>query len=162
MGYLQKVSKKKENEPKTQPVSTRLTENEFKMFYKLCEDTGYSISEALRVLVKKEINEEEDVLFSSRIQKNTDRIQMSTTVYNPSTNVNIPSTTVYKKPIRTGAARFTTGEWNVDNFLPCPLCNTWVSAANFSRHAKGHEMTSQEIFEKYKEKADKMVQERSI
>jgi hypothetical protein len=164
MGYLQKNSKKKESEPKTQPVSTRLTENEFKLFYKLCEETGYSISEALRLLIKKEINEEENVL---RIQKNTDRIQPSTivnepytTVDKPYTNVNEPYTTVDKKPLRTGSVRFTTSKWNVDNLLPCPLCYTWVSAANYSRHAKGHDLTTQEVFTKYKDEADKMVHDR--
>jgi hypothetical protein len=91
---------------------------------------------------------------------NTDVNVLHTDVNNLKTAVNKPYTNVNKKPVRSGAARFTTGDWNVDNFLPCPVCNTWINAPNFARHAKRHEMTSREIFEKHKEKADKMVQEK--
>ena len=171
MGYLRKLSRKREQEPKTQPVSTRLTDHEFQEFSKLCSETGYSISEAMRILIQQEIKTSDDQLYTNRIHENTESKQIntenklvntyssstSTIVSKPSTIVSKPSTTV-NGTIRTGTAqRFTTTEWNVDDYLPCPICEGWVSSSNFSRHAKGHGVTTQEIFTKHKAKADEMV-----
>jgi antitoxin component of RelBE/YafQ-DinJ toxin-antitoxin module len=164
MGYLRELSRKREQEPKTQPVSTRLTDHEFQEFSKLCSETGYSISEALRILIQQEIKTSDDQLYTNRIHENTESKQINTesklvNTYSSSTStiVSKPSTTV-NRTIRTGTAqRFTTTEWNVDDYLPCPICGGWVSSSNFSRHAKGHGVTTQEIFTKHKAKADEMV-----
>lgn len=155
MSVLKKLSRKKEDEPKVQPVSTRLTEKEYNRFADLCEKTGYSISEAVRLLIQKEIESDDD----ERIHRNTERIQDADERIpkeaTPSASV-IKRYTPVNHSIRSG--RFTTTEWLVEDKLPCPLCLSWVSASNFSRHAKQHGMTTKEIFTIYKDKADAMVE----
>lgn len=167
MGHLKKLSRKREQEPKTQPVSTRLTDHEFQEFSRLCEETGYSISEALRILVQQEIKTDDDQMYTKSMQINTYSKQINTES-KPENTYSISTSTIESRPstkvnrtIRTATAhRFTTTDWNVDGYLPCPVCGGWVSSSNFSRHANGHDMTTQEIFTKHKAKADEMVKQR--
>jgi hypothetical protein len=154
MSLLRKKSKKVEKDPRIQSISTRLTKQEYDEFLKLCEDTGYSVSEGLRLLIQQEIKTKDDEVYTKRLQTsterlqmNTERLQMNTQRKQTFTNVNIGS-------------RFTTNEWKIGNELPCPICEQWMSAANFSRHAKSHELTTKEIFTKHAEKATQLYKER--
>lgn len=164
MSILKKMSKKREDEPKNHPVSTRLTDTEFQLFYKLCEETGYSISEAMRVLIQQELKPYDDEPYTPVLKTNTESKQENTTSIQNHTLSHTPSTPVVKRSAtvnkRVRPNRFVTTDWMVEDKLPCPLCNGWVSASNFSRHAKQHDMTTQEIFEKHKDKADEMVKQR--
>lgn len=67
-----------------------------------------------------------------------------------------------KKPRKiSSGGRFLTTEWKVNDQLPCPLCNEWLSASNFKRHAETtHNLTTEEVFTQYKEQADQMVAEK--
>ncbi len=159
MSILKKYSKQNENNSRSQPISSRLSEEEYKAFYDLCEQTGYSISEAVRLLIQEELSSIDARINTESIHTNTDSKQQSTLRIHSSSNVNNSSTNV-NKGIRRGAIgnRFTTNPWNVDNRLPCGACGGWISKANFSRHAKNdHGMTTQEIFTKFKDQADEMV-----
>ena len=56
--------------------------------------------------------------------------------------------------------RFVTIQWQVDAQLPRPYCGQWLAATNFSRHAKRHLTTTQDIFtnEKFRKKIKEMIQ----
>ena len=167
MSLLKKMSRKTAKEKQNKPVSTRLTDSEFEAFSKLCDDTGYSVSEALRLLIQQEIEGVDHQYNTKSLQKYSEINEVSTTRETLSPIVKTPiqpsiksTTTVNEDKKKIPSGRFSTTEWKVDNFLPCPICNTWTSAPNFARHAKEHDMTTQEIFTKHKEKADQMVKER--
>ncbi|MGE7219656.1 hypothetical protein ACQKJC_24780 [Priestia koreensis] len=152
MSYLRQLSSSSNDKAKTEPVTTRLTKGEFEAFTTLCNETGFSVAEALRLLIQKELSDTSDTVY-----KNDDKMLQN--VYEIDDK---PQQNVYKR-IRTGnsSSRFTTNKWKMNNELPCPICESWISAANFSRHAKQHEMTTAEIFTIHKEKADEMLHERS-
>lgn len=59
--------------------------------------------------------------------------------------------------------QFVTSPWKIKGQLPCPLCNTWLRASNFARHAKNtHEgETTESMFTKFKLEADAMVKIRN-
>jgi hypothetical protein len=174
MSLLKKMSRKTTKEKQNKPVSTRLTDSEFDAFTKLCDDTGYSISEALRLLIQQEIKGVDDQSdtkslqkYSKSIESSTNNIESSTikdesspVVKTPNQPSVQPSTTVNKHKKKPSSGRFSTTKWKIDNFLPCPICNTWVSASNFSRHAKEHNSTTEEVFTKHKDKADQMAKEK--
>ncbi len=46
------------------------------------------------------------------------------------------------------------------NELPCPICDNWYSKTNFSRHAKNHNITTQELLEGNKKRVLQMIDER--
>ncbi|MGG1483531.1 ribbon-helix-helix domain-containing protein [Peribacillus castrilensis] len=167
MGILTKLSKKKGKEPRNQPISSRLTESEYKAFEELCIETGYSMSEALRLLVQQEIKGNDEDTFTERIQNYSESKQVDAESkptepirtpipYKPSTNV------VNRKRVATTTGRWTANEWKVNDELPCTICDSWVSASNFSRHLKKlHDnVSTQEFFTKYADRANEMVKER--
>lgn len=80
--------------------------------------------------------------------------QVNTNVVTPKTNVDKP-----KQTTKGNTERFTTKPWQVDGELPCPLCEQWFSASNFSRHAKQHGTNAHAIFtnEKHQKKIDEMT-----
>ncbi|MBT2718313.1 hypothetical protein [Bacillus sp. ISL-57] len=166
MGLLKKMSKKTEKESRNQPIATRLTESEHTAFVNLCEETGYSVAEALRLLVQQEIKGEDDEMFTKRIQTFTERKQFESeskqiepthTQLPPKTNTTVDN----RKRIATATGRWTANEWKVNDELPCTICDAWVSASNFSRHLKKHgEITTQEFFTEHADKANEMVEQR--
>lgn len=167
MGYLKKMSKKSEKESRNQPIATRLTESEHTAFVKLCEETGYSVAEALRLLVQQEIKGEDDDMFTKRIQSFAERKQIETEskpIESIRTQLPSKTNTVVdnRKRIATATGRFTTNEWKVNDELPCTICDSWVSASNFSRHLKKTHgnVTTQEFFTKHVVRANEMVKER--
>ena len=115
---------------------------------------------ALRILVQQEIKTDDDQMYTKSMQINTESKPENTYSISTSTIESKPSTKV-NRTIRTGTSYcFTTTDWNVDGYLPCPVCGGWVSSSNFSRHANGHDMTTQEIFTKHKVKVYEMVKQR--
>jgi len=153
-------------ETKSATVTSRLTPTEYRKFEDICKTTGYSVAEAIRLLVLNEINPEYKAPrpavpapkpVTSTVERkvdetvNTERIQKESHVHTP----------VYDYIPTTSHAKFTTEKWKVDGFLPCPICNEWASASNFSRHAKTtHGTTTREIFAKWEDKANRMVEAR--
>ncbi|UWE05314.1 hypothetical protein [Laceyella sacchari] len=63
-----------------------------------------------------------------------------------------------------GGRRFDTKRWQVSGETACPLCNSWHSSSNFSRHLKRHHggISSEEVFSNpdHAAIADKMVEQR--
>jgi antitoxin component of RelBE/YafQ-DinJ toxin-antitoxin module len=158
MSYLKQFARNKRTKGKTEILTARLPADLYKNFKSYCDELGLSISEAVNLLIDKEISG----LNTKRIQKesfeNTREEVASTSEVIPYAELKPLESKPNTKRVQTG--RFITNEWNVDGDLPCPICETWFSKSNFSRHAKGHEMSTEEIFTTHKEKADRMVKER--
>lgn len=156
MSYLDKFARNKNRKGKTEVLTARIPEDLYNDFRNRCKELGLSISEAVYLLVKQEME-------LSHRKPNT---KANTNVYvsddnnkqNVYINNDINKHDVYIKnddeskatTKRTGIAntgkRFTTKQWTHNDKLPCPLCNQWVSAANFSRHAKQHGSNTLAIF----------------
>lgn len=158
MGLLKKLSRKSDKEVKNKAVSTRVTEKEFEAFSDLCDSTGFTMSEALRLLILQEINELDLQVKTKDIQTFTESKPSSSQSKQLSSNDKQKLLTVNNRKQISNSNRFTTKKWVVNDRLPCPICNAWLSASNFSRHAKEHNMTSQAIFTEHGDKADQMVE----
>lgn len=153
MGYLKKNKKMYSSENRDKTVATRLSAREFEDFLSLCEETGYSVAEAMRGLI---LNELRDDVFRKKHEETNVNI-MYTNEDEEETERNIP------RAVRNPKTKFSTTKWNVDGRLPCPICEEWSSASNFARHAKvTHEMTTKELFQTYGEKADEMLEEETM
>jgi hypothetical protein len=163
------------------PVSTRLSKSEYEKFEQLCENTGYKMSEALRMLIVNELNTSgkqnvydtkrlqyvNDTFVDKSIQNDTNGKQsVNESIQNENKSIQdddgkvIVGDQVFEKKKTTSGrkGRFSLNRWKVDNRVPCPICEEWVSAANFSRHAKDiHKSNTKAIFDNLEEKADELV-----
>ncbi|MBT2734107.1 hypothetical protein [Bacillus sp. ISL-7] len=149
MGYLEQFAKNSRAKEKTEVLTARIPESLYRDFKDYCDDLGLSISEAVYLLVKremtgfeKETQDDESVLYTNENNSNDDEYKKNHFVVETTTNVVKPTT----KKISTTTERFTTKQWQVNGELPCPKCGEWVSASNFSRHAKQHGSNTYSIF----------------
>lgn len=157
MGLLEK-NKKEKKENKNVVLPTRLTQDEYDKFSELCQSTGHTMSEAVRMLIQNELNPSKPAPQKQQVE----RVEV------PTYDVPLPPVETVSKPKPRSYTpssgellRFTTEKWKIGNFLPCPICMEWASASNFSRHAKTtHNMTTKELFNTHQETADQMVKER--
>lgn len=140
----------------TRRYNTRLSEDHAVQFEKLCRECNFTPSEAIRLLIVEELKRvrDEGEMMSREMrtygdEEATESIQKKAYVSRP-------------KRIST-VGRFNTKPWQVDGYTACPVCQTWYSSKNFSRHAKEHGMTTQEIFqdEERRKIADEMVLEKN-
>src|SRR5690606_28875442 len=118
-------------------VTLRLSQKEYEAFKSYCDSLNISMSEAIAKLIQAELSQINEL---------------------------VGDITPVKKPYRkrpTTAKAFTSA-LKVDGELPCPLCASWYSYKNFSRHARSaHGTTTQDLLSKYREKALVMVRERT-
>lgn len=163
MKYLKQFARKR-NREETEVLTARLPKSLYKDFKRYCDELGLSISEAVFLLVEREMKEappqqeppKETNGNLKHLHKNNDNriddvVTTNTIEYKP------------KTPKRQGTTtRFTTKKWVIEGELPCPICRQWVSASNFSRHAKQHNTITKDIFtdESYLEIVDEMIQDR--
>ena len=172
MSYLKQFARKPGKGVKTETITSRVPTEIYDQFKRHCDNLGLSLSEAVYLLVKRETE-----LISKGIQENTYEKQ---TVSIPSKNEdvlelsfddkainskndmisNLKTTDTNKKSSSKAAPRSLKKQFELDGKVPCPICNTWQSSANFSRHAKSHNKTTEEIFEQHTEKAREMYQTR--
>lgn len=166
MGYLEQFAKNSRAKEKTEVLTARVPESLYRDFKDYCDDLGLSISEAVYFLVKremtgfeKEIQDDESPMYTNKYKMNDDEYNKNHFVVETTTNVVKPTT----KRISATTERFTTKQWQVNGELPCPKCEEWVSASNFSRHAKNHGSNTHSIFtnETYLIKVNEMIQERT-
>lgn len=166
MGYLEQFAKNRRSTEKTEVLTARIPESLYKDFKDYCDDLGLSISQAVYLLVQREMTgieaetqDDESPLYTNVYKTNDDDYKKNHSVVDSTTNV-VKQTT---KRISTNTARFTTKKWQVNGELPCPKCGEWVSASNFSRHAKQHGSNTHSIFtnETYLIKVNEMIQERT-
>lgn len=157
MGYLEQFAKNRRRREKTEVLTARLPESLYEDFKGYCDELGLSISEAVCLLVEHEIQ---------GIQGASEELA-TTYEYKTNDEVVIPNTKEVKKPakrINTNSNRFVTKQWQVDGQLPCPYCSQWIAVTNFSRHAKRHATTTEDIFsnDKFTVKIDSMIAARKI
>lgn len=169
--YLKQFARKQRIKENTRVLTARLPENLYGQFKMYCDDLGLSISEAICLLVEREVaslQSESEVSATIENKMNDDVVELNTDEYNKTAKMNTnkytKNTNVVDKNTSTSKAntkRFTVKQFEVNGELPCPICGEWKAASNFSRHAKGHESTTEEIFtnEKYKEKLKAMMEE---
>lgn len=168
--YLKQFARNRRIKENTTVLTARLPESLYGAFKVYCDDLGLSISEAICLLVEREVvslQSESETAVAIEYQTNDEVIKMNTNEYKKMVTANTDkhkvNTTVIKNNTKTNKSntnRFTTKQFEINGELPCPICGEWKTASNFSRHAKGHESTTEEIFtnEKYKEKVKAMIE----
>lgn len=156
-------------------VTGRIPADIHEKFLEICEASGFTVSEAVRALVINEVSPKRN----TTPQSSRPRVEPpKQSAYTPPVPSRVESTPVSSQPetavkptpapampekkfnpvTNIPMGRFNTNRWKHNNMLPCPICVEWVSASNFSRHAKvTHDLTTKEIFTQYADKADGMI-----
>lgn len=151
MGRLDKYARQSKQKEPSKVLPIRLPESTYIEFRQRCEELGLSMSEAGYLLIKEEIN---DGIYYTTYTK---EVAATTEPLNPLIQKEHHSTT---KKAYLPSTRWTSTPYEVNNELPCPLCNQWYSKANFSRHAKHHQLTTREILESHEDIVEQMIQSR--
>lgn len=171
MSYLKKFARRP-GKGKTETITSRVPTELHKEFSEHCDRLGLSLSEAVYLLIKQEMTENEG------IQKNTKEIHNESVVgkniHNQQADlvddeapereeiyddVYIKNTKVNKRKTAKPAPRSLKKQFELDGKVPCPICNNWQSSSNFSRHTKiYHDKTTEEVFEEHKVKATEMYE----
>jgi antitoxin component of RelBE/YafQ-DinJ toxin-antitoxin module len=165
MGYLEQFARNRRGKEKTEVLTARLPESLYGDFKDHCEELGLSISEAVFLLVEREMKgiskEKTSEAKTPQPVLNTNDDKKNDDVVIKNTQMNTKAVNEVSATKEANANRFTTKQWEVDGKLPCPKCGQWFSSSNFSRHAKSHGTTTQEIFtnERYLDKAAEMIKE---
>lgn len=174
MRYLEKFARKR-NKEATEVLTARLPESLYHEFKTYCDSLGLSISEAVSLLVEREVRGEtpeqqthNEHITHTSLHTNADK--KNDVVVIPNTNdikkndvVVTSNTNEYTPKQKSSNSGFVTTPWKINEKLPCPICRSWISATNFSRHAKEkHQTITKEIFtdESYLAIANEMVQDK--
>ncbi|HDR4595094.1 hypothetical protein VSK70_26660 [Bacillus sp. WOD8 KX774193] len=162
MGYLEQFARNKRRKEKSEVLTARLPHSLYEDFKTYCDELGLSISEAVCLLVEREMtgsdNAFDEVATTKEYIKNTNSSDDEVKTNTKSTTNVVKKNT---KENNSNTKRFTVKQWVVNDKLPCPICGEWKTAGNFLRHAKTHGMTTEQIFtnEGYREKIELMVAE---
>lgn len=165
MGYLEQFARNKRRKEKTEVLTARLPKSLYEDFKRYCDELGLSISEAVCLLVEREVTGIESnteiattIEIHDEYKVNDDKDIKSTNVYKENTNIVKKNANSFNS----NTNRFTTKPWQVNGLLPCPICEEWRASGNFSRHVKQHGKTTEELFthEEYKEKIQAMIEEK--
>jgi hypothetical protein len=156
MGYLELFSRNQRRKEKTEVLTARLPKNLYNEFKTYCDELGLSMSEAVHLLVEREmkgiVSVSDEVVTTKEYKVNDDVVEANTDVYKMNTRQNKPNT-----------KRFTTKQWKINGQLPCPICVEWKASENFSRHAKMHGMTTKQIFKnvEYEDQIKAMIEDKN-
>jgi antitoxin component of RelBE/YafQ-DinJ toxin-antitoxin module len=159
MTYLEQFARNHRKKEKTEVLTARLPESLYSEFKEYCNELGLSISEAVCLLVEREMLGNDSVSKELAI---TDEYKMNQNQNHDVVDMNTKVVKNNSRRSNSNSNRFTTIQWQVEGQLPCPYCKQWLKASNFSRHAKQHATTTEDLFknEKYSEKIDAMIQAR--
>lgn len=156
LGKLDKYARQSKTKEPSKVLPIRLPESIYEQFRQLCDELGLSMSEAGFLLIREEL---EDSLYdktTNEVAVTTERIQKPIHLEStPYTRNNTSKSSSF-------STRWTSVEYEIENELPCPLCHHWYSKANFSRHAKNHNITTKELLESNKEIVYTMINERKL
>lgn len=172
VGYLEQFARNKRSKEKSEVLTARLPHSLYNDFKTYCDELGLSISEAVCLLVEREVSSVKPLEntamneISTTLERNVNtssNTDNSEVVVKPNTKVNTVKKTSTTKPTTNESKRFTTNPWKVNDKLPCPICEKWYAATNFSRHAKDHGTTTEQLLtdEQYKDKVNSMVAEQT-
>ncbi|MGN2275063.1 hypothetical protein [Priestia megaterium] len=154
MGRLDKYARQSKRKEPSKVLPIRLPQSIYNRFRQRCEDLGLSMSEAGYLLIKEEVEDALYTVYTNEVAVTTEPLQT------PIQKEARPTTEVITRKPSLPSTRWTSTPYEVENELPCPLCNQWYSKANFSRHAKHHNSTTREILESYQEIINQMIQRR--
>lgn len=158
MGYLKQFARKKK-ETREKVITGRLSSDVYDQFKRYCNGLGLTMSEALALLVEREIHKDGKGIHDEdkRIRNEDKRIR----------NEDMPD-----KKVKTGGhktkqsirKRFTTKEFVVNGRLPCPICETWPERqANIARHMREvHNSTTQKVYTAHMDKVREMFKARAF
>lgn len=162
MGYLEQFSRNRRRKEKTEVLTARLPKSLYSEFKLHCDELGLSISEAVYLLVEREMKGIESVsdelATSTEYKVNHEAVEANTHV----DKMNDDVVAVNTRKTKSNPKRFTTKQWKINGQLPCPVCGEWKASENFSRHAKMHGMTTEQIFksEEYEDQIKAMIEEK--
>lgn len=154
MGRLDKYARQFKRKEPTKVLPIRMPESIYNQFRERCEDLGLSMSEAGYLLIKEEIESDVYTSYTNEVAVTTNSLQT------PIQKEDAPTTKVVGQKTSLPSTRWTAASYEIENELPCPLCNQWYSKANFSRHAKNHNFTTREILESHQEIINQMIEHR--
>ncbi|MGF9893276.1 hypothetical protein ABEX78_32100 [Priestia megaterium] len=154
MGRLDKYARQFKRKEPTKVLPIRMPESIYNQFRERCEDLGLSMSEAGYLLIKEEIESDVYTSYTNEVAVTTNSLQT------PIQTEDAPTTKVVGRKTSLPSTRWTSASYEIENELPCPLCNQWYSKANFSRHVKNHNFTTREILESHQEIINQMIEHR--
>lgn len=154
MGKLDKYARQSKRKEPSKVLPIRLPESIYTQFQQRCEELGLSMSEAGYLLIKEEMEDALYNTYANEVAANIEPLQI------PIQKVDSSTTKVVTRKPFVPSTRWTSTPYEVENELPCPLCDQWYSKANFSRHAKQHHFTTREMLESYEEIVHQMIQSR--
>lgn len=152
MSYLRKYRRPDRIKGKyTVSMSFRVSQEMYNQWQAYCDkELNLDSSEALRLMIEEELKAVKRESSPSSAAGSPRLVSVSSPV--PTEKKNLPRS-------RFGG-RFTVNPWEVQGRVPCPICENWHHRSNYSRHARtAHDMSSQELIEGNKEKADAMAEE---
>jgi antitoxin component of RelBE/YafQ-DinJ toxin-antitoxin module len=178
MAYLKQFARNRRGKENTKVLTARLPESMYDELQNHCDSLGLSLSEAIYLLVEKEVrsiqqetrslpketktNEDEHKTNTGETNINTNTGEINTLSKNNAikANSNSPKKSTANSKRNTG--RFTVKSFIINNELPCPICDTWLNSSNFSRHAKTlHNSNTESIFTEYKDKVAEMIESKT-
>jgi len=149
VSYLEQFARNKGDNEETIVVTARFPKSLYHDFKTRCDSYGIPVSEAIRELVKGEMNGFKGLETATNNELATTIEREPTTQNTPPKNTKRIQSTTNKGKTTTKATtkQIDTTRWQVDKEIPCPICQEWFSSTNFSKHAKNvHESTRIEIF----------------
>jgi antitoxin component of RelBE/YafQ-DinJ toxin-antitoxin module len=181
MSLMKQYARNKRNKENTIVLTARLPESLYNKFQSYCEEYGFSLSEAVNLLIDNEVSSiETDIEPNTKdVKMNDVETKVNTVEYNENTNkdelntITVEMNTVENKEVKantnksqtttpkrtTNTKRFTVQPFVVEGELPCPVCDKWINHSNFARHAKKqHEMSTEEFFNEYKDQINTMIE----
>lgn len=164
MSLMKQYARNKRNKENTIVLTARLPESIYNKFQSYCEEYGFSLSEAVNLLIQNEVKsiENDDKKNDDETKVNTGETKVSTNTGQTNTGQKKPNTdTGEKNTGQTNTKRFLVKPFTINEQLPCPICNSWSDQKNFSRHAKSHGFEGTKAFyTEYMDKVEEMVNQK--
>lgn len=157
---LEKYARKPRGAARNKPVSTKLTQQEYKDFTAYVDSLGLTVSEALRYLVIEEVYKNQDETGISKPTAATTN-QRSDKQQQDKIPLDAKKKTT-ETPRKTPANRRSgyLNRFKINDEWPCPLCDRWFSTKRYARHVKTQhaDMSSEEFIKQNEKKALQMVE----
>lgn len=170
MTYLKQFARNRRAREKTKVLTARLPVSLYDEFQTYCDEIGLSISEAICLLVDKEVSgiqlETRDMPIEAKTDGDKSKINTGEYKINTSSGElnTIERNNAIKAKRNTGkttTGRFLTTPFQVNNELPCPLCGKWLNHKNYARHADQHGgKSSEQLLTENPDKVQAMIESR--
>lgn len=148
---LERYARRTKVGKRSKVIRTRIPEDLYERFKTHCNRLGLTISEAVFLLIKDEVDRPSHEIATAIAHEN----------YNVATSVGQMTTPRPRRSSKNEEGRFTTIPYVVNGRLPCPICGTWPEKQkNISRHMREvHNSTTEEVYKAHMETIKRMVAE---